>query len=131
MCGVLQVREPSEMKRIVLFLLFIAVELLACSGDCRECHAKLALLEQEPPHKVLASCKRCHTKEQMENTDMGGMCGGDCWQCHDIKKVAKSGVVAHKALSACKKCHFKSVPQTPECEELKHKPSLLEMIRKR
>jgi len=97
------------MKYIFLLLMIFLGIANACEGDCVLCHPKLlkenGKLDKE--HAILTTCKSCHTQEEMQKIDMGGGCGQDCWECHDIKKVTRSGVLQHKGLQKCIDCHLK------------------------
>jgi len=96
------------MKYIFLLLISIIGFLPACEGDCVLCHPKLikedGKLDKE--HAILTTCKSCHTQEEMQKIDMGGGCGQDCWECHDIKKVTRSRVMQHQGLQKCIDCHL-------------------------
>ncbi len=99
------------MKNIILLFvvfLFMLSPLSACEGDCVLCHPKLVKedgkLDKE--HAILTTCKTCHTQEEMEKIDMGGGCGQDCWECHDIKKVTQSHIPQHQGLQKCIDCHL-------------------------
>lgn len=115
------------MKRTVFFvsvLLLCTVDLFACSGDCIKCHPVLTKNNGfDQDHKILNSCKQCHidgtqiatqkdplkpfiiTKKKDRAKESHVECGADCWQCHDIKKVALVDIQEHKELPKCIKCH--------------------------
>ncbi len=95
---------------VLFFISFVFyIELSACEGDCLSCHPKLLDKngKMDTNHQILSKCKNCHTKKSLSKIDMGtDSCGQDCWQCHDIKKVQKTGIEEHKHLDKCIKCHI-------------------------
>ncbi len=95
--------------RILLAILFLNIFLFACEGDCITCHPGLVKKDGklDKEHQVLKTCVTCHTQEQMSKIDMGGGCGQDCWECHDVKKVSSSGIKEHEGLDKCITCHMK------------------------
>ena len=88
--------------KILLVLLFLFINLFACSGDCLSCHTNLKKSLNEEHHKILNSCISCHTKLPTQTVE----CGGDCFNCHSQNKLIDSNRIEHKTLSSCKKCHI-------------------------
>ncbi len=95
-------------KIIFIIFLFSGIGIYACEGNCVACHPKLIKKngKMDKNHEILTTCKKCHTKKSLSKVNMGATsCGQDCWQCHDMKKVAKTNIKEHKVLNTCIKCH--------------------------
>ena len=88
--------------KILLVLLFLFINLFACTRDCLSYHINLKKSLNEEHHKILNSCISCHTKLPTQTVE----CGGDCFNCHSQNKLIDSNRIEHKTLSSCKKCHI-------------------------
>ena len=90
------------MKKILFLLISLSIYSFACSGNCMQCHPSLEKSIQEPHHKILNSCIKCHTTVPQGMSE----CGGDCFACHSQNKLIKSDRKEHQNLASCKKCHI-------------------------
>jgi len=100
---------------LILLILGFQSFLIACGGNCLECHSKLRPYINDQNHVVLNECITCHDKPAKN-----GQCGGDCFDCHTREKVyAQKDVSAHQELKTCGACHKEKVDFTT----LKRSPS--------
>jgi len=84
-----------------VFMVSFCSSLLACGGDCLECHEKLKPLIHDENHMILKTCVTCHTTNSPR-----GQCGQDCFACHSkVKFYSYTDVVEHQAIRKCSKCH--------------------------
>ena len=94
---------------LVMLLILNASLVLACGGNCLDCHPNLNLDVSE--HKVIKGCincqkKGCNAEEQEyvkkgEENNVG--CGADCFQCHSFKKII--ALKNHQVINRCIDCH--------------------------
>jgi hypothetical protein len=89
------------MRTVVVFFLFF-VGLFACAGDCMSCHPVLKPgIENDRDHRVMLTCKECHT----QSTNPSAPCGGNCFACHAPSSIPQS-IEQHKPLPGCRECHI-------------------------
>ncbi|MCX2716172.1 hypothetical protein OQH61_00255 [Helicobacter sp. MIT 21-1697] len=92
------------LKRTLLVVSIIILDVWACTGDCKSCHQNLDY-KNDIRHRPMLECKTCHTDEKMAQIDMGS-CGEDCFSCHDAKKIQSPSLAKeHRAINACIQCH--------------------------
>jgi hypothetical protein len=105
------------MKIVVLLFIFFNIA-FSCSGDCIKCHPSLKKNGvMDDNHKILENCITCHKITDNELEKMGSLCGQDCWDCHNVKKVSDvkikgEFVKEHLVLNDCINCH-KKLDSTP------------------
>lgn len=89
------------MKYIIL-ILFFAVSIFACTGDCLSCHPKLVpTINEDLRHKPMLTCINCHSSNPNKMAD----CGADCFGCHPMSKIYKAKVKEHDIIGECRDCH--------------------------
>jgi hypothetical protein len=89
------------MKIISLFL-FLAITLLACTGDCLTCHPKLVpTINEDLRHKPMLTCINCHSADPNSMAE----CGSDCFGCHPMEKINKPNIREHDVIQSCIDCH--------------------------
>jgi hypothetical protein len=92
--------------KIVLFIVFISLQIMACTGDCLTCHPNLVpTINEDARHKPMLTCIECHSA----NPNSMAECGSDCFACHSLKKINAAGVKEHDVIAGCRDCHVGAV----------------------
>lgn len=87
--------------------------LIACGGNCVECHAKLEPLINDNDHRVLQTCVSCHNNPRQQ-----GQCGQDCFDCHSKQRFYAQDVKEHQAIKQCATCHQEKIDFTMQKKSL-------------
>ena len=94
------------MKKYFILLHVTLTFLLACGGDCIQCHKVLEPIINDKDHQILNSCTTCHNKPAKH----GNSCGQDCFECHPREKLySDQNISEHQAIKACSACHQEKV----------------------
>lgn len=94
------------MKKYLILLHVTFTFLLACGGDCIQCHKALEPIINDKDHQILNSCITCHNKPTVH----GNSCGQDCFECHPREKLySDQNIIEHRAIKACNACHQEKI----------------------
>ena len=109
-------RGKRTLKKMLLvisiFSLINSGIVLACGGNCLQCHPDLDI--NHKPHKIIKTCINCHkkgcggeeNKYVQKSIEKGIGCGANCFQCHEVNKIISLNK-NHKILEQCIDCHKK------------------------